>query len=342
MSRGKRESQWLVIRRCLAIVRRAQRGAAGRDELIQAVLMQEGHDAYGGVEGEALLKRFENDLRHVRDDMLVNLYYDRQLGSYTIRDVWLPLLDLPDEDLETIAWLEGTFDMGSPQHDAVHALLGRLRSYLGPERLAVVERSRTALTVDLRQRDEDELRPAVWEDLNRALLSRRRVEFLYLSPQYEDEQPRRHVVDPCRLYFDTTRGHYYLRAYCRRIEGPQGLETCARYLTYRVGRVLELTVLPQKLLLLPSVPRYRVEYELTPEVARMGITHQREIEVHDVEQREDGSALVRGETGNLFFAVRSLLHYGPNCRVVGGPEMVREMRSVVRALAAVYDEQRVK
>jgi len=37
MTRGKRESSWLVIRRCLAIIRRAQRGPASREELLQAM-----------------------------------------------------------------------------------------------------------------------------------------------------------------------------------------------------------------------------------------------------------------------------------------------------------------
>jgi len=37
MPRGKRESHWLVIRRCLAIVRRVQRGPACWEELVEAV-----------------------------------------------------------------------------------------------------------------------------------------------------------------------------------------------------------------------------------------------------------------------------------------------------------------
>ena len=38
MPHGKRESHWLVISRCLAIIRRAQRGPASWDELIEAQL----------------------------------------------------------------------------------------------------------------------------------------------------------------------------------------------------------------------------------------------------------------------------------------------------------------
>ena len=170
MSRGRRESQWGVMCRCLAIIHRAQRGPASREELIQAVLLQEGPTAYGeGVEDEARQTRFENDLGRIRDKLGVDLYFDRRADGYVIKDTWRPLLDLPDEDLATIAWLEQTFDHDSPQHDEVHALLGRLRFYLAPERRGKIERCRAALVMDLGQRDEDKILPAVWDGLTRAL-----------------------------------------------------------------------------------------------------------------------------------------------------------------------------
>ena len=337
MTRGRKESPWLVLRRCLAIIQRAQRGPASRDELIQAVLNQEESDAYGETEGKALYLRLEKDLARIRRNLLVDLYFDQQIGGYVIRDTWTPLLDLPDEDLATIAWLEETFDHDSPQHDEVHALLGRLRFCLAPERRARIEHCRTALELDLGLRDEDEIRPAVWDGLTRALVSRRRVELLYLSPQHEDGQPRRHVVEPYKRYFDTARGHYYLRAYCRRIESPDGRSDPCTYFTYRVGRILDLTVLPHKLPPVPPrAPRYPVAYKLAPEIARLGITRHPQIEVQEVERREDGSVVVRGETDNVFWAVRSLLHYGPNCRVLAGPEVVREMRQTVKKMAETY------
>ena len=340
MSRGRRESQWLVIRRCLTIIQRTQRGPASWEELIRAVLAQESPDAYGGAEGKALHRRLENDLRRIRDNLLVDLYFDRREGGYVIRDTWMPLLDLPDEDLATIAWLEQTFDLDSPQHDEVHALLGRLRFYLDPERRAVIERCRTVLVMDLGQRDEDEILPAVWDGLTKALVERRRVEFFYRSPQQEDRVPRRHVVDPYERYFDTVRGHYYLRGWCYYTGGPLGRYEQGRYFYYRLGRIADLRVLPNKLSPFPpSAPRYAVEYELSPQVARLGVTRHREIAIETIERREDGSALVRGETDNLFWAVRTLLHYGPNCWVLGGPEMVREMRKIVRQMAEIYDSE---
>jgi len=337
MSRGKRESHWMVVRRCLAIIQRAQRGLASREELIQAVLAQEGQEAYGGTGGQALHRRLENDLRRIRDSLMVDLNYDRRAGGYVIRDTWLPLLDLPDEDLETIAWLEETFGLDSPQHDEVHALLWRLRLYLDTERRAEIERCRTALAMDLRQRDEDEISPAVWNGLTKALVERRRVEFFYRSPQQEDRVPRRHVADPHERYFDAARGHYYLRGWCHYTDGPLGRYEQGRYFYYRLGRIGDLQVLPDKMPpFAPSAPRYAVEYELTPRIARLGVTRHPGIEVRETERREDGSAIVRGETDNLFWAVQTLLHYGPNCRVLGGPDMVREMRKIVEEMARIY------
>jgi predicted DNA-binding transcriptional regulator YafY len=336
MPRGRRESEWLVARRCLAIIRRAQRGPASRRELIEAALAQE-PEGYGEVEGRTLYRRLEKDLQRIRERLRVDLYYDRQIGGYAIRDTWLPLLDLPDDDLATIAWLEQTFDHDSPQHDEVHALLGRLRFYLGVERRAAIERCRTALVVDLGQRDEDEIPPEVWDALTRALVGQRRIEFTYRSPQQQDGVPRRHVADPYERYFDTVRGHYYLRGWCHYTDGPLGRYDQHKYFYYRLGRISDVRLLPHKLSPFPPpAPRYAVAYELSARIARLGITHHRGIDVEQTERREDGSVLVRGETDNVFWTIQTLLHYGPNCRVVGGPEMLREMGRVVGKMAEIY------
>jgi len=222
----------------------------------------------------------------------------------------------------------------------VHALLGRLRFYLSPARRGEIERSRTALVVDLERRDEDEIPRGVWEALTKALVERRRVALAYRSPQQADGVPRRHVVDPYERFFDTVRGHYYLKGWCHHTDGPLGRYGQRRYFFYRVGRITELEILPDKLPpLAPRARRYAVEYELAPAVARLGVTRHRQIEVAEVEQRAGGSAVVRGETESVFWAVRTLLHYGANCRVVGGVEMAREMRRVVGEMGELYGKE---
>jgi len=340
MNRGKRESSWYVIRRCLALIRCAQRGPVSREDLLQVLQDWEREkDALKTTDENVLQNRLDKDLKRIRNDLMVKLSYNRRLGKYEIKDTWLPLLDLPDEDLETMAWLGENFGLKSPKHDEIHALLDRLRLYLGMERLSVIENARTALRMELRQRDDNQINPEVKNGLTKAFATRRRAEFFYLSPQHEDGEPRRHVVelyDP--YYFDPERGHYYLKAYCRRVEGPDGTVHPNTYLTYRLGRIQEVTVLPNKLSpIAPSKPSYRVAYELSPEVARLDVSDPSHIEVQSIERQDDDSVIVRGETESVFWAVRGLLHYGPNCEVLGGPKMRCEMEQVATEMAALYD-----
>ena len=106
-----------------------------------------------------------------------------------------------------------------------------------------------------------------------------------------------------------------------------------------VSRSVALKVLPKKLSPVPPPKTYyRVAYALMPEAAGTGVSNLRWIEVEEIERREDGSALVCGKTSNLFWAVQSLLHYGHRCCVLGGPEMVREMRNTVAKMAKMYTE----
>ena len=337
--RGQRESDWLVVRRCLAIVRRALRGPASWRELIEAVVAQEGAEAYGVGAEPARRLRLGKDLERIRAHLGLDLYFDRELGGYVAGEAAIPLLDLPDDDLATIAWLAQTFTPDSPQHREVQGLLQRLRKALAPERREEIERRHTALALDLGRRDEDEIAPAVWDGLTRALVARRRIEFTYRSPQQDDQTPRRHVVDPYERYFDAARGHYYLRGWCHYSEGPRGVRPQHRYFDYRLGRMAELQLLPDKLPPFPPpAPQYAVAYELSARVARFGVSRQRGIEVTDVEMRPDGSALVHGHTHDPFLAVQALLHYGPNCRVLGGPEVLERMRSAVREMGEMYGE----
>lgn len=339
MTRGPRESTWLVLSRCLAIIRRVQRGPATWRDLVQAVRQEVGEEAYGAASGKALHRRVENDLARIRERLGVEIRYSRQEKGYVIYSLWTPLLDLPDEDLRTIAWLGRIFNEESPYHEEIHAFLGRLILYLGPQRAPAVNRYRRGLEMDLRQRDQDQVSPEIVFRLERAVAEKRWVEFDYLSPRHPNHVPRRHQVAPIRVYFDASRGHYYLYGWCRSVSGPEGTQEHREYRYYRVGRIQCLRVLPD--LMPPVLPRgrsYPVIYELAPKIARMGVTRHPEITVQRVEQREDGSAIVRGETDNLFWAVQRLLQYGPLCRVLGGPELLAEMRRVVGEMSRLYAE----
>jgi len=81
MTRRNRESTWLVIARCLAIIRRVQRGSTDWKGLVEAVRAEVGEDVYGKAEGEALHRRVENDLARIRDRLGVEIRYSRQEGG---------------------------------------------------------------------------------------------------------------------------------------------------------------------------------------------------------------------------------------------------------------------
>jgi len=337
MAGGSRESHWLVIRRCLAIVRRVQRGPATWRELVQAVLAEDAA-AYGSTQDRTLYKRLRNDLDRLRHNLYLNIRADRRTGEYALGEIETPLLDLPDEELATLAWLEQIFHPNSPKYREVRALLQQLQSYLAPERRLKIEQHRTALVLDLGQRDEDRLDPRVETRLIEALTRRRRVEFDYRSPEYAAGQLHRHVVDFYEPpYFDTERGHYYVYGWCHYTVAPAGQSAIEDYRLYRLGRISNVRLLPDKLPQTPPPPRqYPVTYWLAPAVARDGVTQRRWIVIDRIE-RQAGGVIVHGTTPHPFMAVQELMHYRANCRVLGGPEMADRMRQAVIDLAQLYE-----
>jgi predicted DNA-binding transcriptional regulator YafY len=343
MAQGKRESEWQVIRRCLAIIRRIQQGEATRDDLIRAVLAAV-PEAYSEATGPQLHKRFHSDLARIRNHLWIEVQANPRTKQYSIRDMNQPLLALPDTDLKTIAWLEQTFGPGTPHHPQIGAFLERLRFFLAAEQRLTIEQQRTSLVLELGQQDDDPLSPEVEHKLQIALARRQRVEFDYFSPQFETGQARRHVVDifePPR--FEPMLGHYYVHGWCHYSVGPQGQFEAGYYIPYRLGRIKNLRPLPARL---PPAPppakRFAVTYWLTAEVARYGVTRRRWIyfDSGGVERQADGSVIVTGATDSPFFAQLELMHYRHNCRVLGGPELLQAMRNTVKKMAQLYEINR--
>lgn len=198
-------------------------------------------------------------------------------------------------------------------------------------------RQREQIAVDLKRRDDDEIASDVEARIADALARRVRIAFDYYSPKNPDAQPRRHVVDPYERYFDTQRGHYYLKGYCYYAEGPDGRDDVRSYVTYRLGRIENVQVLSNRLPPTPPPTRtYKVVYELSSEVVGESVSRQNAIDIDEVEWRDDGSVLVRGTTESIFWAVQSLMHYRHHCKLLAGPEMVHEMRKTVRQMADLY------
>jgi predicted DNA-binding transcriptional regulator YafY len=329
------------ISRCLSILRRLQRGSTDRDTLMDCVQIDLGADVYGSsdtLKGQQRI--FEGDIKFLRETLQVALPgYDRAQSIYELEGFgdFSPLC-LTDSELDTLAFLTEAFQPGAPNSDSVQRFLLRVQDLLTQnQREALIDR-RHQLQMRLQQRDADEIDPRVEEALDRALRSHRLLRFAYRSPGQEDGVPRFHTVEPYRRFFDTARGHFYLDAYRRRVEGPYGTWDKGQWQKYRIGRILsqEIQVLPDKFAPIPPKrPQFRLEYRLAPAVARLGVTrHFNDMQV--VETDAEGWVQIRATTDDLFGACRLLLGYGPNCHVTGGSDARREMEALVQGMARLY------
>ena len=325
------------LRRSLSILRRLQRGPADRDTLIEQVRVDCGDAADDAVEFEVERKRFENDLKRLRN-LGVNIhYYD---GDYHFIGYgeFSPVA-LGEEELNTLAFLGEAFAPGSLNGAAVQRLLQHVADWLPESQRDSIAMRRQRWRIDLRRKDDDVIAVQVQEAIDKATTEHRLLRFGYRSPSQVDGVPRQHTVQPWGLYFDTVRKHLYLEAYCLTIKWPDGVWEKPQWRRYRLGRILAdgIQVLPDKFPSIPPKrPRFPLEYLLAPVIARLGeITrHFDDVQVHETDA--DGWVRVTATTDDLFRAVRLLLGYGPNCKVIGGSEARREMEATIRAMASLY------
>lgn len=336
MARGARESHWLVIRRCLAIVRRLVRGPASGKELIRFVRDQVEPEAYGLDPGKARWA-FKHDRHYLRKELGVAWNYDPAAGQYVLLSLGkLAVLDLSDELLAALNVLYSTFeDYESPQVP-VKPLLDFIVDLLPPDRQRDLARLAQVMRVEMRELDEGHIPGRVWQAVKRATDQHRQLAFNYYSPQQRDGLPRYRVVAPLELRF--RRGHWYLLCWELRWRSHLGSGERPTYRRFRLRYMADddrLEVLPAKTAVAHRRrPRYLVHYLLKPAVGRGDIS--RHFEEMTVERQPDGSAVVKGFCDDEWAAVRTLLGYGENCVVLGGAELLALMRRRVQELAENY------
>jgi predicted DNA-binding transcriptional regulator YafY len=73
---------------------------------------------------------------------------------------------------------------------------------------------------------------------------------------------------------------------------------------------------------------------LSPHIARFGVSQR--FDEMEFEHHADGSVTVTAKTGDIFTAARTLLHYGGNCQVLGGSELLEEIQKLVSDLSSLY------
>lgn len=339
-ARGDRRTKSEVFDRCYALLVRLLRGSATGAELLE--IIDSKAQEYGeDLPRNAARKRFEEDRRRLREWFYAEIEYERGYDAYTLTDIHRPLIDLPTDALRGLAFLKATFkDDESVMRAEVSALIDFVQRLLPNDRQRDLDRERGLIEVSLQPRDEDSIPDGLLEKLSYVCNQRQQLEFDYLAASNQDDIPRTHLVEPLRCYFNEEKGHYYLQAFNLETRGPNGRHTQSEVRDYRIGRISNPCVLPTHF---PEnkrrLPRYELIYELTPRVARRGVTtHFPESVVY---QQPDGGAIVHAVSLNLFNDLRRLLHYGSNCRVTGGKEAVKEMRAIVSALHQRYQEKSI-
>lgn len=337
MSKDKvRRSQWAVIDRCFALLLRLMRGSAEKSELLD-IVREKAVQYDDSQEYSAIEKRLEEDRYRLRSWFSCEIDYDVRAKTYTLTSIDRPLLDLPVDARRGLAFLQSTFSRDdAPLGEPVRALIDRIMMVLPNQTRREIERERGLLELDLEQRDNDIISEAVWEAVRVTCSERRLLEFDYRAGNRSDDEMRTHVVEPYRYFFDLGSRHYYLEVYDLEARGPYGTIPQNTLRRLRLGWIRNPRPLPNHFPVGRRFKQYDLIYELKPLVARRGVTEH--FPGSDITINEDGSALVKARSNDLFFDLRTLLHYGGNCRVIGGEEAVAQMRELVRQLAEQYPE----
>jgi predicted DNA-binding transcriptional regulator YafY len=340
IKKGKADSSWPVARRCLAILLRLQQGTAKKHELLTTVYQMEGEEAYGRTTGTALDKRFRSDLSRLETHFQIKVRYSKIERGYVIDWRERPLLNLPDPEIQTLAFLADTFQPDSPHALEVQQLIDRLVDWLPAERQQLFHKAAGHQPIaDLRLRDSEPIAPDVWDAIQAVWQAKQEVQFDYLSTRNETGIPRQHHIQPWDLYF-TDRRHWRLRGYCLFSDGPDGPWQPNDYVNYRVSRIQAGSVrqLSRKLPAIRPHGRPRdVIFELSPTIARFGVSQQKElIGEPKVTVLDGGWVCVTSKTYDVFELARNLLYYGANCRVLGGKELLEEMKGLVEGLVEIY------
>lgn len=318
--RTRRSHRRLMAQRALAMLAALQEGERSRTELIAEVSSQVGDNAYG----DSPVDSFENDKKFLHD-LDFSVLYDRRANAYRLKNEAHSLLrlSLTHEELEALAILGQAF-AATPYEDAISQLLKRIRSYLSPAQ----REQEPAPMFNLVMANIGKLAPHVQtiRKIQQAMKSRQWLEFEYRA--LRTGEIRRHTV---QVYnnLEWRDGHVYFEAFYKNW----------KILDYRVDRIVpnSVKILPGKF---PEGQRKPIvlplRYRLLAEVARYGAS--RRFPEHREERQADGSLIVSAQIAkdDLFWASKVLLKYGENCVVLEPPELVKEMRRIVKEMAANY------
>jgi predicted DNA-binding transcriptional regulator YafY len=330
---GTKRSSWLTFRRRLLLVRALLRGPATSAELIAGINGELGEQGYP----EAAAAALKHDFDALKGEYGCQILYDRVSRRYRLAELGeLALLDLPDECMEALAFLEASFPEGAglPEHANLRELLERVVLLLPPARQAQHRRRNSTIRLGV-GRGAGRIDPDTLSRLKHAIEGRRELAFDYLGT-FDGEGPRRHRVAPYGITF-RPEGHGYLDATVLEVT-PKGGEALHAAIDYRLDRIVagSAEVLPTVLPPIRVSPRsYALRYTLAPQVAR-----RRDLAAYfpqtQIVYKDDGSAEVTAQVTNLWQTRQILLRYGDACHVHEPAELVALLRKTAQGLSELY------
>jgi len=323
---GDKRSSWLTFKRRLFVVQRLTRGPAGAATLIAGARAALGADIYPPDFWQALA----HDLAALRAEFGCAITYQQDI--YRLEDMGtLALLDVPDDELQALAFLIGTVGVEPwPHAAAVGRLLARVRLLLPAARRGDLAglRAQPQLPVPAGVAAVAE---SILQTVQRAV-ARQQIGFSYHSPYSGDAAVETHQVAPYALLYRD--GYLYLDGYCYE---SSVAKLRRRWVRYRLDRIAGgVTLLPYPLPpTAPAHPVYTIRYQLSPAAAHQQYVAEWFAQT-TVQFQADGAAVVTAETSDLWQARQILLRYREHCRVLEPPELIELMRDSVARMAQLY------
>jgi len=324
---GTKRSSKLIFKRRLFLARRLIAGPAPSAQLIADARMALGQEIYPADASTAL----QHDLAMLRDEFECEIIYRNDRGYVLESPGHLALLDLPNPELEALAFLDATFsDSRLPNAEQIAALVDRIVTLLPDERRRRLGRGRRPVRLEHPHTVTNAPQPVL--DALQRVIGRQKVLFSYRSSFKSADEMAQHLVAPYALIYRD--GHIYLDGYCLECNNSRS----DRYVFYRIDRILSnsLMVLPDQIGPLPpqrqTIP---LRYILAPIVAS-----RHDIALwfpgSEVTFAPDGSATVVGHTTDLWQARQVLLRYREHCRVLEPPELIELICESIGRMTALY------
>lgn len=330
------ERNWQTFKRALLLLKQLQQGPHSRRELMTAVSAQL-PDAYQTSNAKAAVRTFERDLQNLRERLQATIVWDHTLRAYVLQDAGpFGQNALPDAAMTGLAFLFEAFATNHEAKRMVTPLLDWFMQSVPPDQLRRLGQHTIPLELGVDRLSEKEIMPEVWRMVNHAIHQRRLFRFPYLSPVHENEGPRIHTVEPYEIQFRN--GHYYLHAYCRRWEAPNGWTGGGHWATpYRLDYIQkdELTLLKTFSPRQQQPKLISIRYKLAPRIVRGGVTRYFTDMVVG-EPDAEGWVTVSAKADSVFDAHRILLGYGELCIALDPPQLVERMATVSQKMATHY------